>query len=205
ALERTKVLEYQMLCRVYALSGPGLDIPAETFSAGSADAFYRQWAHLAASPRDGAADALALLENRRPIFDARRRRLAEFSARCRSDGAHFYITHGDAGGNVILDGERCFLVDWDDAMYAPPERDAWFCLHWDWAMAAFAEALAQNGLNYALRPERLAYYCYHWFFHYLTLYLATFFEAGSRGLAGELSGYLGGWIEDNLRYADSLP
>ena len=39
------------------------------------------------------------------------------------------ITHGDAFGNVMVDNsERIYLVDWDDILLAPPERDTWFSL-----------------------------------------------------------------------------
>ena len=122
------------------------------------------------------------------------------------DASHFYITHGDAGGNVMVSGGDYYIVDWDNPRLAPPERDAWFCMYWDWAMDAFNEALRANGVNYTLRPERLAYYCYHFFFYYLTEYMHTFFEIGDENgkLAEALSGYFNGWIEEEIRFADGM-
>jgi len=68
---------------------------------------------------------------------------------------------------VIVSEGKYHIVDWDDPRLAPPERDAWFCMHWNWATAAFNKALRENGIEYALRIERMAYYCYQYFFFYL--------------------------------------
>ena len=97
-------------------------------------------------------------------------------------------------------------MDWDDPRLAPPERDAWFCLHWDWAMEAFNAALRANGIGYAVRPERLAYYCYHSYFFYLTEYMRTYFDIGDPDgeIAAALSDYFDCWIENEIRYAEKL-
>jgi len=37
------------------------------------------------------------------------------------------ITHGDAPGNVLVKSpDDIFIVDWDDILFAPAERDLWF-------------------------------------------------------------------------------
>jgi spectinomycin phosphotransferase len=37
------------------------------------------------------------------------------------------ITHGDASGNILKTGEgKLYLIDWDDLLLAPRERDTWF-------------------------------------------------------------------------------
>ncbi len=41
----------------------------------------------------------------------------------------FTLTHGDAPGNVLVDGDQITLVDWDTVMLAPSERDTWFHRH----------------------------------------------------------------------------
>ena len=136
----------------------------------------------------------------------RAERLSIFTGYCKSDTSHFYITHGDAGGNVIVNGGDFFLVDWDDPRVAPPERDAWFCLYWNWAMTAFNDVLRANGINYTLRSERLAYYCYHSFFFYLTEYMQTYFDIDDTNgeIASELLKYFDGWIEEEIRCADKI-
>ena len=129
-----------------------------------------------------------------------------FSGRCKSDLSHRYITHGDAGGNVIKNGERFYIVDWDEPVIAPPERDAWFCLHWDWAVKAFNDAMRKNNIDYVLRPERLGYYCYNSFFWYLTKELDFYLEYGDE--SGELTQIIAAdvensWIYENIEYAHS--
>ena len=47
------------------------------------------------------------------------------SSVCHEDVSDFYFTHGDAGGNFFVARNQNFLVDWDEVMYAPIERDAW--------------------------------------------------------------------------------
>ncbi len=158
----TKVAEYQMLAKVYAVSPDGLAIPKEDFAGKSAQAFFRQWR----ITKD--KDILSLLEKHRTKLEYHSERLQHFANLCRRDTSGFYITHGDAGGNFFVSGDKCYLVDWDDALLAPPERDAWVMGFRDWARCLFQNSLRQNGISYTLRPERLAYYGQYMFFFWLT-------------------------------------
>ncbi|MCL2060055.1 MAG: GNAT family N-acetyltransferase [Oscillospiraceae bacterium] len=197
--EATKKEEYRMLAKIYTVPTEGLHIPREDFMGKSADLFYKQWEMLE-DPQ-----IHAIFKKNRAKLEHRAKRLKHFSAMCQNDTAVFAITHGDAGGNVIMDGDRYYIVDWDDPIVAPPERDAWFCLYWDWAMDLFNDELRKNGIDYELRPERQAYYCYHSFFYYLTEFMTTYFEIQNRGgdMAHKISAYFDCWIEDEIRYADS--
>ena len=205
--ERTKIEEYCMLAKIYAVSGEGRMLPREDFSGKSADLFFAQLKRLGNSEKnEEKARILALFEQKSEKIKHRAQRLKLFADRCRGDKSHFYITHGDAGGNIITSGENFFIVDWDAPMLAPPERDAWFCLYWSWAGEAFNRELQRNGIAYELRPERLAYYCYYSFFFYLTEYLETYFDIGGVGgkMIEALEDYFGCWIEEEIRYADML-
>ena len=192
----TKIIEYQMLAKIYTVPVDGLVIPCENFSDGSADAFFRQWALL---PPDASINEL--FEQRRARIEHRAKRLRIFSERCQNDASGFYITHGDAGGNFMVNGDKYYIVDWDTPMLAPPERDAWVCMCWDWARDAYHEALWHNGIDYVLRQERLAYYCYHMYFYYLNAYLDRFTHIGD---TQGLEEYMDGWIEESFKYADKL-
>ena len=196
--EQTKMAEYQMLARIYTVPPDGLVVPCEDFSGKSADAFLELWERLADTRIN------TLLEQNRGKLKHCAERLKKFAALCRNDFTGFVITHGDAGGNMIKNGERYSLVDWDAPMLAPPERDAWFCLHLPWAMDAFHDVLHCNGLGCSLRPERLAYYCYHYFFFYMNEVLETYFDIGdgNGSICDYLREYFGGWIEENLRFAE---
>lgn len=205
--ERTKIQEYQILAKVYAVPADGIELPAEDFSNRSADIFFSQWDKLNHEHAgNDAARITKLFDENSEKLVHRAERLKLFAERCRPDKSHFYITHGDAGGNVIVSGGDFYIVDWDAPVLAPPERDAWFCIYWDWAITAFNNSLRQNGIDYALRPERMAYYCYHAFFTYLTEYMDTYFDIGNRNgdFAENLRDYFECWIEEEIRYADKI-
>ncbi len=200
--DATKIPEYRMLARVYAVPDDGLDIPREDFGTASAEQFYRRWDGLKAAPRSAEADrALALFEAHQALLWQRRDRLSLFSARCAGDLSGMHITHGDPGGNLIVQGETYRSIDWDDPRIAPPERDAWFMCGHDWAQAAFEEALREQGIEYALRRERLAYYCYHSFFSYLNEHLDCLEE---RGASEGLQGYFESWVERPIGWAEHI-
>jgi len=189
--EKTKVKEYKMLAKVYTISPCGIYIPRENFSGSNADRFFRQWNTL------NDKSYCLLFEKNRSKIEHRAARLKHFSKLCYGDTTQFFITHGDAGGNVIENGNRYSIVDWDNAIFAPMERDAWFCMSWDWAMTAFNNSIRKNGIDYSLRPERLAYYCYDFFFFYLNAYLDAHTQADI------IEEYIDGWIEESFRYADA--
>ena len=192
--DSTKPHEYQILARIYAVDPTGLNIPREDFSARAADHFFECRARV----KDEAI--LALLEHKREEIEQSARRLRHFSERCAGDGTGFAITHGDAGGNVLVRGDSYRIIDWDISLLAPPERDAWFWMHRPWAMEAFHSALRQNGIRYTLRPDRLAYYCYHMYFYYLNEILDAHFALG--GQSDYLADFLDGWMNDNRAFCE---
>ena len=69
------------------------------------DTFFRHWTAL---PTD--TTLCALFEQHHVKIEHRAKRLRLFSERCRSDLSSFVITHGDAGGNFITDGEKDYIV-----------------------------------------------------------------------------------------------
>jgi len=190
--EVTKIEEYKMLAKVYTVPTCGIAIDSEDFTCKDADEFYERWSRL------DDKRILSLLEKNRLKIEHRAERLNMFAEICRNDTNDFFITHGDAGGNFLVSGESNFIVDWDSVKLAPPERDAWFCVHWDWAVSGFREALKQNGVSYKLRDERFAYYCYWFFFFYLNAYL------DARTEVGIVEEYIEGWMADNVKWADGL-
>ena len=190
--EASKIEEYKMMAKVYTVPVGNIDIASENFTAKDADEFYERWGKL------DDERTLALLEKNRNKIEHRFERLNTFSEICRGDTSGFFITHGDAGGNFLVSGDSNYIVDWDSAKLAPPERDAWFCVQWDWAMSGFRDALKQNGIDYSLRAERFAYYCYWFFFYYLNAYL------DARTETSIVEEYIDGWMSDNVKWADTL-
>jgi hypothetical protein len=195
--EKSKVIEYQLLSKVYAIPTEGLIIQRESFTAKSSEIFFHQYESL---PPD--SKIKTILEPYRTKIDHGAKRLRLFSERCSGDIFPSFITHGDAGGNFITNGEKNYIVDWDTAILAPPERDAWECMSWDWAMTAFHDALRQNGIGYTLQQNRLAYYCYNSFFFCLNADLDKFEQTG---ITDGIIEYMDGWVEESFQYADKMP
>jgi len=186
----TKIPEYQMMAKIYTIPVHGLTITREDFSYKNADKFFEQWHTL------DNAEICSLLEKYRAKLEHRAKRLKYFSTLCSSDTTGFFITHGDAGGNLLMNDDKYFIVDWDHPILAPPERDAWVMCSHEWTRNAFQDAMYQNGIIHTLRSERLGYYCYQFFFFYLTAFLDGFAQAGT------IEEYLNCWIEESIKYVE---
>jgi hypothetical protein len=189
--DETKVVEYQMLAKIYNVPHYGIKISYEDFSDRSADEFFHQWKAL-----NDTQINLLFIKNRTKL-EYRAERLKYFADLCRGDTTGFFITHGDAGGNVITNGDKYFIVDWDSSCLAPPERDAWEWGFRDWAKCLFNKTLHQNGINYTLRMERMAYYCYHIFFFCLS-------SLTKYSPVEEIESFFNDWGEERIEYADKL-
>ena len=69
------------------------------------------------------------------------------------------VTHHDAPGNVLKDAAgRIYLVDWDDVMLAPRERDTWFHLTTPRDRETFLPLYRRTFPNYAVDERMYAYY-----------------------------------------------
>ena len=199
----TKIPEYQMLCKIYPLTKQGFNIPTIAFSSEMADRFYEKWNTLKSAPSSESNDAvLALLKQHNERLSHCFSRLSHFASLCKNDTSHFYITHGDAGGNFFVSDNRNYIVDWDEVMYAPLERDAWVMCCRGWAKKLFNDTLRKNNIQYELRPERIAFYCYHMFFIYLGEFLEDFIVHDKRKDIEEY--FDDSWIEERIKYADKI-
>lgn len=165
--------------------------------------FYEQWDALKRAPRtDANRAALDVLERYKAKTDHCAARLAHFAARCRQHPAAFYLTHGDVGGNFFVGNGRNYILDWDEVMYAPLERDAWVMGCYDWARRLFNDTLQANGIDDRLCPERLAFYCYHMFFFYLGEFLQVHPMQDKSQRIREY--FEDGWILSRIRFADTI-
>jgi len=215
--DETEPVEYALMARVDTASADGLTLPMEDFAGDSVRDVHRLWHQLERRSSDRAddddRDALGLLDTQRHQLAAYAARLRHFAQLCQPDRSHFHITHGDAGGNLLVCGDRYVTVDWDEVKYTPSERDAWvMCCrerpNRQWAQDMIEEAMLAAGVSYRLRPERLAFYTYHQYFFYLAEILQAYLDTGG---TERLASYLDGsdiwgdaWITECLRYADTL-
>ena len=201
--DNTKIPEYQMLCKIYRLTKPGFDIPRASFSDDAALRFYKEWDRLKRAPVTASNCAvLDIFERFRDELQHCASRLAQFAGDCQEDTGDFYLTHGDAGGNFFISNGRNYILDWDEVMYAPLERDAWVMGCYDWARNLFDDTLKANHIPYKLRTERLAFYCYHMYFFYLGEFLMVHPICDKSQRIQEY--FEDGWIKSRIQFADTI-
>ena len=102
--DETKAPEYRMLAKIYSIPLDGCRIAREDFAGENAAMFFRQWKLI----RD--QEITSLLEHNRRKLEYRAEKLRYFADLCRKDTRHFYLTHGDAGGNFLVSRDKCFLA-----------------------------------------------------------------------------------------------
>lgn len=205
--DQTTIKEFYMLSCIYKIPANDIKLNSETFETSCIDSYKKLFARLEdLQIENNVKRLLHILQVNLARIKHNSSRLTYFANKCKNDVEHFFITHGDAGGNIIKNGDRYSIVDWDEPKLAPPERDAWFCLPWRWAMDSFNAALKQNGHEYSLKSERLAYYAYFSFFHYLNEYLDAFLALPDmrEPLLTDIAQFFNGWIIENLKCADMI-
>ncbi|QVQ50730.1 aminoglycoside phosphotransferase family protein [Spiractinospora alimapuensis] len=127
-------------------------------------------------------------------------RLAEFDHRLAEldrRGAPEVVTHGEPHpGNVIHDGDRRLLIDWDTVGLALPERDLWSVLREERDIERYVKAT-----NTEVDTSALAFYRLRWDLSELCEYTAWFraphedtgdLRTGWEGFASTLRGLAGG-------------
>lgn len=202
--EYTTAQLYGAPAKVYQLKTDGIELETENFDAGRIDTFQK----LQSLP-ELPAEVKAALAKKEPVICRYMERLKHFSDLCKGNKENFHITHGDAGGNCILNENRIFVVDWDSVMLAPIERDAWIYICEEDEVERINSILSENGIDYVLKQNRLCYYCYDFFFYYLNEYLQSIIDAESEGKKAEiiksLLVYLTDcWIYKRLETADAV-
>ncbi|MFF8955536.1 phosphotransferase [Streptomyces sp. NPDC014894] len=97
--------------------------------------------------------------------------------RTASAGAERVVTHGEPHpGNLLWQGERGLLVDWDTVGLAAPERDLW---HLDGEPGGLDRYTELTGR--VPDPVALAFYRLRWDLEDLTAFLGLFRSAHTRG------------------------
>ena len=100
------------------------------------------------------------------------------------------ITHGDGPGNVLQDPSgEIYLVDWDDVMLAPRERDLWFHLRESAALEVNAYHASARTLlghyrkvfpDYQVNSAALSFYVYSRYLDDLEGFLWRIMEPGRK-------------------------
>ncbi|MCY3865954.1 MAG: aminoglycoside phosphotransferase family protein [Chloroflexi bacterium] len=97
------------------------------------------------------------------VIDLCRRRYLELGARMAEQSAEFVICHADIHpANIIIDHTGALhIVDWDEALLAPKERDLMFFID-DGRSADTTDAFLAGYGDHAVNLQALAYYKYDW-------------------------------------------
>jgi hypothetical protein len=198
---------FEKMAIIYKIPGNVIDIQKELFNTSCIDSFNVNLERLHLASDKASHNLFAILTERENMINQIAERLSAFALMCKGDMSHYCITHGDAGGNTIISDDKFTIVDWDQVMLAPPERDAWFFMADADKMCSIQSILDNNGQGYRLRPDRLAFYAYFSFFYYLQEYFTCFFEAGNDihdELINNVSSFFSSWIAKPISAADEL-
>ncbi len=112
---------------------------------------------------------------------------------CRAVPMLAYITHGDGPGNVMQLDAGLALVDWDDLLWAPWERDTWFHAFNPQQRDALVSTQRQYGLPVGFRPGFLHFYAAKRFFDDLLDFLEGIHKADAEATKQSL---LAGMMQD---------
>ena len=139
---------------------------------------------------DIATEAANLWRSQATLIDLCRDRYRALGARLASQPPAFALCHADIHtANIIIDGAgRIHIVDWDETLLAPIERDLMFFI--DDGRPARATAAFLDGYSAATAdPLALAYYKYDWVMQEFAdygerIFLADDIVGGDLALAG---------------------
>jgi len=197
---------FEKLIPIYKVSDKISHCQKEPFSPEYAD-FYFDFVNDSAKHRSF-KDLDKIFEGKSELMRRYADRLKLFARRSEGIDDHFYITHGDAGGNVIVNGDNLVIVDWDYPMLAPVERDAWFSLHNEKKLSQINKLLNNSGMDYKLEPNRLAFYAYFslfYYFHECFRCLIEFTDENrQKEFASEIPDLFSCWITERLDAADKI-
>lgn len=123
-------------------------------------------------------------------------KLKYFQKVCPKDGLKV-ITHGDACVNVMV-GTEVKLIDWDDAMVSPIERDCWFFMDFDYKLLDIDKALSDNDIQYQLNNELLAFYAYKSALIYLNEDISKYIETPEDDIIQDIDEIFNGWVNKKI-------
>jgi spectinomycin phosphotransferase len=111
-----------------------------------------------------AAQLAALLRAKRAIVDELIQRAEQLAGLLQTQALEFVVCHADIhAGNLLIDGDTLYIVDWDTLILAPKERDLMFIgagIDNVWRSAR-EQALFYQGYGATeIHPQALAYYRY---------------------------------------------
>jgi spectinomycin phosphotransferase len=170
-----------LLARIHAAT-PRLRaaVPREDFALPWAAEFEELFARALSltAPTVEQAQLRRLLEPYRPRIEVDWAALNALVAVCRDAAWPAVLTHGDGGGSNLIVGadDRLYLIDWDNPLLAPAERDTWFYLNTAAAAAVFLSHYRRTVPAYRPDPLFPRFYVLQRFFQDITGYLGPILD-----------------------------
>jgi hypothetical protein len=186
----------EVMAQVHGTSSPGgVDVPRESFHPHYAADLWPTLDRAAAADGDEVVRGLRAFLH--PMGDELHRGWTAFEAvaeRCRETAFPLVLTHGDALWNVMVDEAGVLhLVDWDELILAPAERDLWFFTERPEFMRAYRAHRAR--LAVPLDALAVSYYVHHRYFEELRAFTLTILGDGDTTRRAEALALLrGAWI-----------
>lgn len=165
----------KLLGEIHQLSEQlNLDTPKETFEFKHADTFENRLAELVELESSNISEQAAstLLrknqDNLLQLFEI----FQNLSLMCQKKDWQMLLTHGDAPGNILVKSPTDFyIVDWDNILFAPAERDLWFLLDKN----DFSHGYQSVRNDYEVNELSARYYLFSRYFNDLIEYWAEIF------------------------------
>lgn len=114
------------------------------------------------------------------------------------------VTHGDPGGNILAQSPKnLYLIDWDDILLSPPERDIWFTQH----NTDFLEGYHSVIPDYNVNIELAHFFTYKRYFEDIMEYFTEIFgnysvEHRQENLDKLKQDCFEGWLRPSIRAFD---
>ncbi len=151
------------------------------------------------------SDILSILNKNENFISHNKEKLLHFYDINKKENKNLFITHGDAGGNCIINDDKFYIIDWDEVSIAPIERDLWFFMHKKEQIKEILQTFKKHNFSIPLDYNMFAYYCYKSFFKYMCEHINNCIYAKDMTKAKiEFSKYFNSWIIEQIKFADTL-
>ena len=114
-----------------------------------------------------------------------------------------FITHGDACVNCMVDNDNVVLIDFDDTLVAPIERDCWFFVDSKQKISYINNCLKEHDIDYELSYDLLAFYAYKSALIYLNDSATKYMETQKKDILSEIDEILNGWVRRKIQSIDN--
>lgn len=137
----------------------------------------------------------AILRDREPEIATYFEVLNEVISACHGRSFELVVTHGDAGGNVLVKApDDIYIVDWDEILLAPRERDLWIMVAERDFMSGYREICPGYEIDQLAYDFYVSMQYFYYLYYYLTEIASKKDSAYRMQKLADLREYFDGWI-----------